>query len=1627
MLRRLGIRAKVLAVLAVPMLVLVLLGVYISATSISDLLGARATQQVTKTLRAYQPLGQAIDNEYVTSMTSGDPEAIAAAQAATDAALADVREFTNDLDLSRFPDALVQQFQSVQADYEVTLPAARLAVERGGVNSVVRANFQTIERDQLELVGQLGETFQNRELATAVNSYLMLSTTSTELVAEMIDGLSMLSGTTSPTIGDSYAAQVQSVETARTDAAVALNRVSGVTLSLPPNQPSSAFIAMRTLLSDGTSESVSQVDPAAYLGEIETQIGQLVDLAGQSIDEAQRLADIDADAALNRTYVTIGATVLAAVASFLLALVVARSIVGPLRRLTSAASDVRERLPQIVEQVATPGEQPDVQLDPIPVNSRDEVGRLAQAFNSMNATTVRVAQEQAALRGSIAEMFVNVARRDQVLLNRQLSFIDSLERTEEDPNTLANLFRLDHLATRMRRNAESLLVLAGIDSGRRLRDAMPLSDVVRTASSEIEQYDRIELDLQVDPPMLGFNALPAAHLLAELLENATVFSEPETPVTVTTGVSGQFVAIRIRDHGLGMTDDEIAAANAKIAASAAGDVLGAQRLGLFVVGRIAQKLGAAVRIAKAAGGTGTDTTVLLPATLFASGETAMYGAPSVAVELERDAAEAPVAAEVDLAALTDGETSLGLPRRRRGEGEADAESGAIPVTPAGLPTRGELPARPKKTFDEDNIVLPVATATNLSPDLSTAAPDWTPAALESTGGGLPTRNARTSAWQPPADEPTTTSSAPASPAARAGLFSGFRGRTAADQSAVPGLAPDGDGGDRAADQVRAPWMSLGAHGAAPEPIVVPGLADDDDETWSTDQPVEAAPTAAFEADTYQPSSFEQGAPLVASEPGRDEQRADEQPADEQPADEHLAEQPADEPAVDEHPAAEEAWAPTFAEPEAAQHEPVADEQVSAEPAAYEPAAYEPAPFGSAPYEPAPFEPAAYEPAPFEPAADEATPYEPVALRHDETASDELGSDEHAYVPQPEAAAGALPVRGWSQEPQQETVPEHASFDDGPAFDALPPVDATWADAVDAEATHDEPAHDEAAHDEAAHDEAAHDEPVQQPVSPWASFRRVTEPEPQDVAQDAAPAHEAVADAYAAQPSVEQPAEHDAYGTGVDEPVVAPSAPVAPVAYTAYSGYAGWAASPQGPADSAAPFDFERTLDEARAWHTGAQPTVEEAPAAYAPVVEEAPAEPAAEADTVAYEPVAYEPVAETPVAEAPVAEEPASSWDGQWQAPTWEAPRWDAPTETVEPIVEPLLEQEPEAYVAPVEDAPEQLAVPALADDERDQDADAAVPVWADTTPAWSAPTWPSLADDEPAAEPAAQPVEQAPVEQAPVEQVPVAQTPVAQPAPVAEAPQAPAEPAWAPTAPAAPVAAAAGFGATGVAEASRDEATEQDRPRKRWGLFGRRKGSEAEEAPAAASFAPEPAAAPQPAAEPVRTSAWSAPSEPVAPAPVEQAWSAPQWNAPEAPAPSSPEPAPAAWAPPEWAARPAAPAAPAAVDVPNPVLPPSVAPRIGTLDDDVAAMLALRSDIQEQALSELSQLSAYRPAANTSGERLTRRVPTAIPQTAPEQADGAPVQRDASELRSRLSSFQSGTSRGRQAAGTPNDGTSHS
>ncbi|GMA35484.1 ATP-binding protein [Demequina litorisediminis] len=353
-------------------------------------------------------------------------------------------------------------------------------------------------------------------------------------------------------------------------------------------------------------------------------------------------------------------------------------------------------------------------------------------------------------------MFVNVARRDQVLLNRRLSSIDDMERTEDDPDTLTRLFALDHLATRMRRNSESLLVLAGIDTGRRLRRPMPLSDVIRTASSEIELYERVDLDLDVDPSMLGHTALTAAHLFAEILENATVFSDPGTRVAVRTAATEAGFVVEIEDHGIGMTVKEVAEANARVGSTAASEILGEQRLGLFVVGRIARRIGAQVEV-RSEEGRGTVATVFLPAALFAGAEGAPVEpvapaargvsmavdevvetpAPTLAPTSGRDIAPGPAYMP---AALQEGASLAG-----RDGGALPARAGDLPARGGDLPTRGEsLPARAADP-------VPVAADPNSIDALIAADAAAAPAVEEAdveglTDGvsavGLPTRRRR---------------------------------------------------------------------------------------------------------------------------------------------------------------------------------------------------------------------------------------------------------------------------------------------------------------------------------------------------------------------------------------------------------------------------------------------------------------------------------------------------------------------------------------------------------------------------------------------------------------------------------------------------------------------------------------------------------------------------------------------------------------------------------------------------------------------------------------------------------------------------------------------------------------------
>ncbi|MCK1797669.1 nitrate- and nitrite sensing domain-containing protein, partial [Streptomyces sp. XM4193] len=306
------------------------------------------------------------------------------------------------------------------------------------------------------------------------------------------------------------------------------------------------------------------------------------------------------------------------------AFVVARAMVKSLRRLQDTAQEVsRRRLPELVKQLSESDPQEvDTTVESVGVHSRDEIGRVAAAFDDVHREAVRLAGEQALLRGNVNAMFTNLSRRSQGLIQRQLSLISELESREADPDQLASLFKLDHLATRMRRNGENLLVLAGEEPGRRWTRPVPLVDVLRAAASEVEQYERIELSGVPTIEVAGRVVNDLVHLLAELLENATSFSSPQTKVKVTghTLPDGR-VLVEIHDTGIGLSPEDLSAINERLNSPPTVDVSVSRRMGLFVVGRLSLRHGIRIQLRPSDSG-GTTALVMLPVDVTQSGQAA---------------------------------------------------------------------------------------------------------------------------------------------------------------------------------------------------------------------------------------------------------------------------------------------------------------------------------------------------------------------------------------------------------------------------------------------------------------------------------------------------------------------------------------------------------------------------------------------------------------------------------------------------------------------------------------------------------------------------------------------------------------------------------------------------------------------------------------------------------------------------------------------------------------------------------------------------------------------------------------------------------------------------------------------
>ncbi|WP_185949392.1 nitrate- and nitrite sensing domain-containing protein [Microbispora sp. KK1-11] len=310
---------------------------------------------------------------------------------------------------------------------------------------------------------------------------------------------------------------------------------------------------------------------------------------------------------------------------------IARSMVRPLRRLRAEALDIAgRRLPEMVRQMRESEESGrESHVQPIAVDSSDEIGEVAQAFDEVHTQAVRLAAEESRLRANVNAMFVNLSRRTQTLVERQISLIDGLERGEEDGRRLADLFKLDHLATRMRRNSENLLVLAGHEPPRKRSQPARLVDVVRASLSEVEDYERVVVRIPRTIAIAGHAANDVVHLLAELVENAIAFSPRNTKVVVSSSpVEGGAVMLGVTDAGIGMSPEELAEINRRLAEPPTIDVSVSRRMGLFVVGRLALRHGIRVQLRRG-DGAGVIAMVLFPAQLISNADQPVMPRPSV--------------------------------------------------------------------------------------------------------------------------------------------------------------------------------------------------------------------------------------------------------------------------------------------------------------------------------------------------------------------------------------------------------------------------------------------------------------------------------------------------------------------------------------------------------------------------------------------------------------------------------------------------------------------------------------------------------------------------------------------------------------------------------------------------------------------------------------------------------------------------------------------------------------------------------------------------------------------------------------------------------------------------------------
>ena len=629
--RRWSIRSKVIAVLLLPLLSLSALWAYAADLSLGNALTLAHENTIGN--RLARPLGQviiALRTERRASLealatgsgSAGESTDLRTGRAATDTAIGIFQAQAAAGDVRSAEDTEVRQ--GIDATQQALAGLARL---RQGVDGGLLTGSQVMT-DYVTMDQAIGEAFQAmtilpNESAQNFGQNLATLVAGSDLRSEEDDLVSAAAVSPEHRLGPAgYSTFVQAAGASRYLYALAIAGLPQAQSApfqalMAPTGPLGQVMAMEQQVIDAGPNAKSLPFPIA-------QWRQAYDAQDTTGDE---LSIEDISAVFARTgppaqhaliaLILAGALgLIALLASIAFSVRIARSLAGDLNRLGESARNLTDdRLRDVVGRLRR-GETVDVRGDMArPVFVHREMAQLGDAFHALQLTAVDLAGEDIRLHQGISDIFLNLARRSQVLIHRQLGLLDGMERRAEDPAALEELFRLDQLATRMRRYAEGLIIVSGAAPGRVWRHSVPVVDVVRGAIAETEDFVRVILPPAPPIGIVGHAVADVIHLLAELIENAQTFSPADSQVRVNVGSGASGLVVEIDDRGLGLSPEELAKANARITAFLDISDLDSTRLGLATVGRLAQRHDIKVTLLQSPYG-GVTAVVLLPEALL---------------------------------------------------------------------------------------------------------------------------------------------------------------------------------------------------------------------------------------------------------------------------------------------------------------------------------------------------------------------------------------------------------------------------------------------------------------------------------------------------------------------------------------------------------------------------------------------------------------------------------------------------------------------------------------------------------------------------------------------------------------------------------------------------------------------------------------------------------------------------------------------------------------------------------------------------------------------------------------------------------------------------------------------------